>query len=602
MTELVRKTLNLLTPKDRWEGLALLTVMIFVAVVETAGIASILPFMAVVTNTDTIVSNRWLLLAYESFGFTSQTKFLQFLGLIVVGLLVVSNLLKALNTWLVLRYHNRLNYALARRLLAQYMARPYDFFLNRNTAELGKNILNEAVNVVSGVIDPLTNLVSRSLIALAILILLVAVDPVVAIAIALVLAGTYGAIYWFARRKLHSIGRQQIEANIQKFKSAGEALSGIKEIKVLGRERTFLLRFVHYAKRHADNNVTAGMIAEMPRYALEVVAFGGILLVVLYLLGLGNQGSGTVPVLALYAFAGYRLLPALQQLFAASARLRQSIPALELLHRDLQPSDHERRSAERLLDDIASAPALPFSSAIELRNVDFRYEGAAEPALKRLNLIISANTSVGLVGPTGCGKSTTADLLLGLLTPTTGSVFIDGVEIAPENLAQWQRNLGYVPQQIYISDDSVTRNVAFGVPDEEIDMGAVREAARIANLAEFVERDLPLGYATVIGERGVRLSGGQRQRIGIARALYRNPAVLVMDEATSALDGVTEEHVMDAVRSLSRKKTIVMIAHRLTTVRECDVIHLLDRGVVVASGSYEELCRESHWFRTASGN
>lgn len=601
MKELFRKLLDLLTPRDRWQGLVLLISMVLVAGVETAGIASIMPFMAVVTNPEVIETNRWLNAVYTGLGFSSEDAFLRFLGILVVVLLVLSNGLKALNTWLTLRFQNKMYYVLAHRLLARYMIEPYGFFLNRNTAELGKNVLAEARNVVTGVITPLTDLVSRSLITVAILGLLVLVDPLVALAIAAVLGGSYAVVYIIARTRLRGIGQQQVEANAAKFKAASESLSGIKELKVLGRETTFLDRFAVAAKRHSRNNVLFGLIAEMPRHALEIISFGGILLVVLYLLGRGDHTAGMVPLLALYAFAGYRLLPALQQLFAAFANLRQSMPALELLHRDLEPDPDNPFSAQQQLAAREHVPTLPFERSLKLEDVTFCYSGAANPALRGLSLEIGANTSVGFVGPTGCGKTTTVDLILGLLSPTSGRLLSDSRPITADNLAGWQRNLGYVPQQIYISDDTITRNIAFGIPDDDIDMEAVRRAAQVANLAQFVEQELPDGYDTEIGERGVRLSGGQRQRIGIARALYRDPPILVMDEATSALDGITEDHVMDAVRALSRSKTIIIIAHRLTTVRDCDVIYVLDHGRVTASGRFEDLYRDSEWFRSAAG-
>ena len=602
MPEVIHKLLDLLTARDRWQLLVLLVTMIVVAAVEMAGIASVMPFMAVVTNPDVIHTNRWLSTLFEGLGFSSETSFLRFLGIMVVSLLIFSNVLKAANTWLTLRYQNKLNYVLAQRLLARYMSRPYGFFLNRNTSELANNILSEARNVVIGVVSPATDLVSRGLVALAIMALLLIVDPLVALAIAGALGGLYAIIYLVARRRLNVIGVQQVEANTKKFKAADEALSGIKELKVLGRELVFLERFSLYAKRHAQNNVIAGLIGELPRHALEVIAFGGILGVVLYLLGHGDGQGTMVPLLALYAFAGYRLLPALQQLFAAAALLRRSVAALDVLHRDLTPEAGEKLPPQRRLAENAGATALGFDRSLELRDLWFRYEGAPEPAIRGLDLVITANTSIGLVGPTGCGKTTLVDIILGLLRPDSGEVLADGVRITSENLANWQRNLGYVPQQIYISDDSVACNIAFGVPEAEIDMEAVRGAARVARLHDFVEADLPQGYQTSIGERGIRLSGGQRQRIGIARALYRDPAILVMDEATSALDGITEESVMDAVRTLSRRKTVILIAHRLTTVRECDVIYLMERGVITGSGTYDELKRQSSWFRSAAGD
>lgn len=601
MPRVLRQLLDLLNADERRQGLLLLMSMVLVAAVETAGIASIMPFMAVVSSPELIQTNRWLKMLFDGLGFDNQIAFLRFLGIVVVAFLFFSTLLKAANNWLVLRFDNKINYVLARRLLAQYMSRPYEFFLNRNTAELGKNILTEARNVVIGVVSPIGDLVSRGLIALAIMALLIAVDPFVALLIASVLGGAYALVYLIARSRLHRIGLEQVDANAEKYKAADEALSGIKELKVLGREYTFLDRFSWHAERHARNNVAAGLISDMPRHALEVIAFGGILLVVLYLLGRDGQHETMVPLLALYAFAGYRLLPALQQIFAAFALLRRSVAALEVLHRDLTPEPGETLSAEQRLASRARLPPLPLTQQLELRKLSFRYAGAPDPAVRDLDLSIRANTSVGLVGPSGCGKTTTVDMILGLLAPAAGAMHADGVPITAENLAAWQRSLGYIPQQIYISDDTVTRNIAFGIPDDEIDMDAVRNAARIAKLADFVENEMPDGYDTVIGERGARLSGGQRQRIGIARALYRDPAVLIMDEATSALDGITEEGVMDAVHELSKKKTIIIIAHRLTTVRDCDVICLLDHGRIVMRGSYDDLKRDSTWFRAAVG-
>lgn len=597
----IRKLFELLDRRDRLQFYLLLLVLMLVALVEMAGIASIMPFMAVVTNPEVIHSNRWLALAYDRLGFQSDTAFLTFTGLLVLGLLVSSNAAKAASIWLTLRYHNKLNYVLARRLLARYMARPYAFFLNRNTAELGKNILGEVRTVISGVLTPYTDIIASSLVCLAIMTLLVVVDPLVAVAIACVLGGSYAAIYLLARRKLGRIGELQVLANAGKYKAAGEGLSGIKDLKVLGREATFLQRFAVFAEQHSRNNVSAGVIAQLPRFGLEIIAFGGILLVVLYLIRSGQEAVRMVPLLALYAFAGYRLMPALQMLFAAVTNLRFSIPALDVVHRDMIRLRDEQADAEAQLAASMSAAPMPFEQQLQLQDVSFRYEGADEPSLDHLSLVIRPNTSVGLVGPTGCGKTTTVDLILGLLSPTGGQLLVDGVPINAGNVAGWQKNLGYVPQHIYISDDTIARNIAFGIPDDEIDMAAVRQAARIANLAEFVESELSEGYDTGIGERGVRLSGGQRQRIGIARALYRDPAILVMDEATSALDGITEESVMDAVRTLSRRKTIILIAHRLTTVKDCDVIYLLDHGKILAHGTYDELMRESRWFRAAAG-
>jgi ABC-type multidrug transport system fused ATPase/permease subunit len=597
----IRRLLALLDRRDRAKLAILAVVLVLVAVAEMAGIASIMPFMAVVSNPEVIRSNRWLSAAHEALGFGSDQSFLLFLGLLMLALLVMSNIVKAAGTFLALRYHNRLNYVLSRRLLARYIARPYQFFLKRNTAELGSNVITEVNRVVTGVLTPATTIISSSLVCLAIIALLVVVDPLVALAIASVLSLAYGAILVTARRKLGEVGKEQVRANQERYRVAGEAMSGIKDLKVLGREATLLRRFSVHANRHARNNVTAGLIAQLPRYALETIAFGGILLVVMYLVSRGERATNIAPLLALYAFAGYRLMPALQQLFASITTLRFNAPALDVLYDDLGGERGGDRDSTELLEGSLHVPALPFVRELRLGRVSFHYQDTAASALRELDMVITPLTSVGIVGPTGCGKTTTVDVILGLLSPTEGQFLVDGVEITQQNLARWQKNLGYVPQHIYIADDTIARNIAFGVPDDEIEMESVRRAARIANIADFIESELPDRYETSVGERGLRLSGGQRQRIGIARALYRDPSVLVMDEATSALDGITEEAVMEALHSLSRKKTVIVIAHRLSTVRECDVIYLLERGTVVAAGAHRDLMRESAWFRAAAG-
>ena len=599
MFTIINKILDLLSAKEKKQLYLIFASLVNMAFIEMAGIASIMPFMAVVANQDLIRTNRWIKFFYDFFNFTSLHSFLFFLGSLVLGMLVFSNIFKALTTWLTLRFDNRLNYMLARRLLGQYLARPYSFFLNRNTAVLGKNVLSEVNNVIAGVLGAGMQVLSSAMVGFFILALLLAVNPLIAVTIFAVLGGAYGGIYLLARRRLATIGREQIEASSMKHKAASEALSGIKDLKILGREKVFLERFAVQAQRHSRNNVTAGIISQLPKYALEVVAFGGILLIVLFFLG-SKQGLGQmVPLLALYAFAGYRLLPALQQIFSGITTVRVKLATLEVLHRDLT-EEQSGTDPEAILTGAENLEPLPFTGGLELRNISFSYPEAQDQVLNGINLTIVHNTTVGFIGATGCGKTTTVDIILGLLTPSEGYLLADGIEICGGNLLRWQRNLGYVPQNIFLSDDTITRNIAFGVPDSEIDMAAVGRAAGIANLAGFVERELPQGYETVIGERGVRLSGGQRQRIGIARALYRDPAVLIMDEATSSLDGVTEEAVMDAIRNLSRKKTIIMIAHRLSTVKDCDMIYLMENGKIIDKNTYVELQNSSEWFKAAA--
>lgn len=594
----LNKLLKIISPKEKLHLCMLIFCFIFMGIIEMVGVASILPFMAVVTNPDIIETNHWLNFIFNFLRFSDNQNFLVFLGVVVLVLLVVTNLFKALLTWATLRFDNNLNVKIGCRLLGDYLSRPYEFFLNRNTSDLGKNILSEVRIVVAGVLSPSIAIIAGLLKIFFILVFLLVVNPIVAISIIILLGGSYAIIYFFVRQRLKSIGENQVIANSMKYKFAGEALSGVKDLKVLGREDFFLNVFAKYASRHARNNVAAGSISQLPRFFLEIMAFGGILLIVLHFLRINQDASHMVPLLALYAFAGYRLMPALQELFASFTTLRYSLPSLDVVYHDLS----EARIDVNCQSNYAhgAKDPLPFFNLLELRQVSYRYPQAEALALDKVNISIVPNSTVGLVGTTGSGKTTVVDIILGLLTPTSGELVVDEVEVNAANIRQWRLNLGYVPQHIYLSDDTLARNIAFGVSDEDINMEAVFRSAHVANLADFVEQELPQGYDTIIGERGVRLSGGQRQRIGIARALYSDPPVLVMDEATSALDGVTETAVMGAIRSLSGKKTIILIAHRLTTVQDCDIIYQLDHGRIVNQGTYAELQSRSDWFNAAS--
>lgn len=383
-----------------------------------------------------------------------------------------------------------------------------------------------------------------------------------------------------------------MEANARRFKIASEAFGGIKAVKLMGSEDTFVQRYSAYSFQYAKHNATAEVLSALPLYALETVAFGGIILIVLYLLATRGDLAQVLPLAGLFTFAGYRMMPAMQQIYSGAIQLRFNLAVLDTLHEALQVgvATTERR-------DSRDIEPLPFKDKLELHAITFRYPRTAEPVIRDLSLTIKAGSSVAFAGKTGSGKTTISDIILGLLPVDGGSMRVDGVEIGSENLRRWQRNLGYVPQDIYLQDDTIAANIAFGMADKEVDMAAVERAARIANIHDFIVGELPQGYESMIGERGVRLSGGERQRVGIARALYHDPAVLVLDEATSALDGATERMVFAAIENIARVKTLIIIAHRLTTVRKCDVVYVIDDGRIIARGTYGELMESNAKFR-----
>lgn len=590
MIKTLKKLLDLLTPHEYRRATLLLGMILVMALLDVVGVVSIMPFMAVLANPEVIKTNALLAQVYQILGFTDPHAFLFFLGVVVFVALLVSIAFKALTSYAQLRFTNMREYSIGRRLVAGYLYQPYEWFLNRNSADLGKTVVSEVNQVIGNAIMPMMQLFAHGAVVLALFTLLLVVDPLLALSVAGLLGLAYGLVYKFLRDYLARIGAERLAANKARFAVLSEAFGGIKEVKVAGLEADYIRRFECPAQRFASHQATASVISKMPRFVLEALAFGGILLVSLYLMSGSGGLQKALPILALYAFAGYRLMPALQEVYGSITQLRFAGAGLDALHADLTTLASPQQA-------VVNSPSIILQQTITLQDISYTYPKAAKPALVNLNLTIPARSTIGLVGATGSGKTTTVDLILGLLAPQRGTLAVDGTPIGSGNRRQWQKVIGYVPQHIYLADDTVAANISFGVARDKIDHNAVERAARIANLHEFVANELPQGYETEVGERGVRLSGGQRQRIGIARALYHDPQVLILDEATSALDNLTEQAVMEAVNNLGHKITIILIAHRLSTVRECDQIYLLRHGRMVAQGTYEELTEQNETFR-----
>ena len=414
---------------------------------------------------------------------------------------------------------------------------------------------------------------AKSLVVILIIFLLIIIDPKLALIVGLSLGGAYLAIFYFRRKFLKNIGEKRLIHNQIRFTKVSEAFGAIKEIKFGGLEKSYIKSFSRSAKIYASASSLAQLLSQLPRFILEAIAFGGILLIVLYVMSQEENFNKALPIVSLYVFAGYRLLPALQQVYAALTTITYVAPSLDKLQNDLKNLKQINENKEKKI--------LQFNKKIELKNITYHYPNSSRIILNNINLKIPANSTVGFIGKSGSGKTTTIDIILGLLTPQKGTLEVDDKVITEENLKSWQRYIGYVPQHIFLSDDSVAANIAFGVELKDIRQDWIEKASKIANLHDFVMDELPNQYNTIIGEQGVRLSGGQRQRIGIARALYHNPKVLILDEATSALDNNTEKVVIDAVNNLRKNITIILIAHRLNSLKNCDTIFRLDKGFLV---------------------
>lgn len=588
--DFIFKLNDLFNRKEKIQFIIVIIVALLMAFFQAVGIASVLPFVNMVMNPQVIAESKWLNYFFDLFNFKTTSSFIVFSGFLVLALLVVGNLISAFSTWLKINFSWEKNHSLSSALLKKYLSMPYEYFLNQNTADLGKNVLVEVNQLSSKFLLPITQIVTDCILVVVILVMLVCVNPLATLIIAAIFIFLYLIIYFYFSKRLKEGGRERLEKNKERFKYATEALGGIKDIKILRVESFFLKKFFRSSKVFSSLQSWSQTVGQIPRYLIETVAFGGIVMLMIIFVSLDKSTKEIIPLVSFFAFAGYRLMPALQEVFSSLATIKFNKAILDKIHKDMK----EEIVGQNEVFDYKQISPISFNEKIELENVSFSYSSSKKSILDNINIEIKKNTFVALIGATGSGKTTLVDLMLGLFFPNQGRLKIDGVTLNKDNIKNWQSNLGYVPQHIYLSDDTMARNIAFGLPDEKIDMKQVKKVSQMACLHDFIIKELPEGYNTFIGERGIRLSGGQRQRIGIARALYYNPQVLILDEATSSLDNKTEKEVLDAIEGIAKSKTIIAIAHRLTTVKNSDVVYVIEKGKIISKGSYEEIINKKN--------
>jgi ATP-binding cassette, subfamily B, bacterial PglK len=590
------RQLYLILPSASRKGLyGVVAISLFSALFETASVASILPFMAIVMDPGVITRYVWIEQLVNTLGIHTQQGAVVAAGGLTICVLALGNAVSALNLWAQTRYIAKARQVLSSELFSGFMRLPYSFHLERDTASLSRVLGSDVESALGGFLASLLGVVSKGLTGIVLISFIIIVDPFVALGTVVVLGGGYMFVYRLIRLRQSQLGAKMVEVSVALSRATREGFAGIKELRVLGRESTSTSSYNQALGTLVKTQAQNLLAAALPRYVIEVIAYGGIVAVTLSFV-LKGEGIAAVPSLALYALAGNRLVPIFQQFFAAAITIKYHTKAVESLVVDLKLV---RAQTEQPIEVSDEAP-LSFNHILRLSDVVFRYPTALAPALKGVSLTILKNQSIGFVGKTGSGKTTLADVILGLFPPHSGTISIDGVVLTEQNERLWRKRVGYVPQTVFLTNASIAENIALGIPKEQIDNAAVIRAAQMAQAEEFIDL-LPDSYGTMVGERGVKLSGGQRQRLGIARALYHQPDVLIFDEATSALDGMTEDAVMQAVQKLSQQCTMVLIAHRLRTIQACDRIIMLDSGVVVADGGYEHLMHTSLAFRRLAG-
>ena len=578
MIETVKIVWRLFTRSDRIAFIRIVFMVIIGMFLETVSLGIVVPIIGILTQDNYQEKYPWIV---DLFGSLSREELISAVMVAMVFIYIVRSLFLFWSLWIQKGFSASVSGRLSQSLFSIYLRQPYMFHLQRNSSTLMRNAKN-ATSVVTCGVDPFLVLLTDGLVAIAMFSLLIYVEPIGTLAVLLVFGVSTLLFQRLTRRRIDNWGYRVDYHETKILQHLQEGFGGAKDVKILGRENEFLSQHEKHLGESIRINRIYNVILTLPRSFMEIITIVGLCLLVVSMVVRDRPLSDIVPILGLFAAAAFRVMPSINRLLMATQTLIFNRSIIASVYRDFLLDSPEVNSAQRLE---------PFAKQLELKDVSFKYPTAASPSLQEVSLVVKRGEAVGFVGPSGAGKSTLVDVILGLFAPTSGVVSVDGSDVH-QNLRNWQNQIGYVPQAIYFTDDTLRRNVAFGLNDENIDDDLVREAIHLAQLQEFVST-LPDGLETVVGERGVRLSGGQRQRIGIARALYHKPSVLVLDEATSSLDTPTEHGVMQAVQALQGSKTVIIVAHRLSTVEYCDRLYRIEDSRITEEGTFAEVVQRS---------
>jgi ATP-binding cassette subfamily C protein len=594
MKRTVRQIYHLLPEGDMWKLGVIFLMMIVASIITLLGVGTVPVFVSAVIDADRILNYPVVGDFLKSINVTTPQELALFGAFTLLGIYLFKNLFMLFYNYMNSKFMLNRVLFLQNRIFRAYMNSPYTFFISRNSSELLRNINSEVSKIVDGTLKPALFICLNVITTIVIVSGLIAIEPLIT-GLGIIFFG--GFTYLFLRMTKQSISRYGSESLAHRrsmTKAILEGLQGFKDAKVLKRENYFLSEYDYHAEKHKGYDLKNSVLHTLPRQIIEMIALSGILFIAVMLVLQGREVSTIVPMIALFGAAVMKVKPSINSIIEDINKLRYNIYSVDAVYEDLiyLENKYDQNPPSRI------GEKLKLKKAIQLRDLDYAYPEQNKPAIRNITITIPKNKAVAFVGPSGVGKTTLVDVILGLLEPQKGSLTVDGQDVF-SNLDSWQRNIGYIPQYIYLLDDSIRKNICFGIPDDEIDEEILETAIETAQLKEFIS-SLNDGVDTMVGERGIRLSGGQRQRIGIARALYNNPQVLVMDEATSALDNITERVLIKAIERLRGDKTIIMIAHRLTTVKNCDTIYMMKDGQIIAEGTYQDLLVSSKEFREMS--
>ena len=592
MLKIIIEFFSLLTPSQRRRFYTLQILVIIMTFAEVASIFSITPFMAIVGDPSILEKEGFLGMLYIRSNLGEPYQFIFYLGLIVLVILIISALISIFITWRLAMFATKIGVEIGDRLYSHYLNRDWLFHTMTSSSNLTKKISSETTRITDTFLLPLMYMNARLFLTLFVFLILLVYDPIVSIICLIVFSVAYIIIIKLARTRLEINSKNISAMFLERFKLMSEGFGGIKEVLLLGKSSEFKKRFTKAGNKLAHSQGVNKAIALVPRYFMELLGFASMVLLVIYLITNSKSDLGLIlPILSIYGIAGVKLLPALQQIYSSITTIRGNLSAYESIREDLININME--VAQKVEDN---QQVWSKHNEISLKNITFNYPGKKSFALKDVSLTIKANTTVGFVGTSGSGKSTLIDVIIGLIKPQQGEITIDGAPLIKQNLRTWQNKIGIVPQAIFLTEGTIAENVAFGIPHDLIKHEQVKKVLKLAHLEEWV-LGLDNGVHSKVGERGIQLSGGQKQRIGIARALYYEADVLVFDEATSALDGITEKAIMNAIHDFTGKKTLIMIAHRLTTVQKCDQIFMMNKGSIVDNGTYQQLLEKNLQFK-----